>query len=232
MPKCIKIAYLNCNVRPYVPDPRRSFKCQRFGHKKFSCRGKQTCARWGKEHESVNCTAEPHCINCKNNHTVNIRKCPKWIFEKKIQTVKTTNNIPYAEAGKIVEARTPVPGKSFASVVKKSLISVSAQTDEDNSNQPLLLKNNFLKSPTSQPAPSRNKENKHTGGHLLTNPSKLPAVFSSLKRTECGKTTSQDKKQKQYNSPKPNKTKLNVKQKSSRSSITHSRAAFLQQKTQ
>ncbi|GBN08076.1 hypothetical protein AVEN_273830-1 [Araneus ventricosus] len=36
---------MRLSVRPYIPNPLRCFKCQRFGHSKTSCRGTLTCAR-------------------------------------------------------------------------------------------------------------------------------------------------------------------------------------------
>ncbi|XP_035224501.1 uncharacterized protein LOC118197121 [Stegodyphus dumicola] len=43
LPKAIKAGYLNCPIRPYVPNPLRCFKCQRFGHAKAACRGNLAC---------------------------------------------------------------------------------------------------------------------------------------------------------------------------------------------
>ncbi|GFX02643.1 uncharacterized protein TNCV_3869801 [Trichonephila clavipes] len=39
LPTNIKAGYLNCKVRPYIPNPLSCFKCQRFGHSQTSCRG-------------------------------------------------------------------------------------------------------------------------------------------------------------------------------------------------
>ncbi|GFU18606.1 putative RNA-directed DNA polymerase from transposon BS [Trichonephila clavipes] len=32
LPTTIKAGYLNCKIRPYIPNPLRCFQCQRFGH--------------------------------------------------------------------------------------------------------------------------------------------------------------------------------------------------------
>ncbi|XP_055924733.1 uncharacterized protein LOC129956811 [Argiope bruennichi] len=42
LPDHIKAGYMRLAVRPYVPNPLRCFKCQRFGHSKSSCRGTLT----------------------------------------------------------------------------------------------------------------------------------------------------------------------------------------------
>ncbi|GBN23787.1 hypothetical protein AVEN_104396-1 [Araneus ventricosus] len=45
LPEYIKAGYVRCSVRPYIPNPLRCFKCQRFGHSKTNCRGTLTCSR-------------------------------------------------------------------------------------------------------------------------------------------------------------------------------------------
>ncbi|GBN40494.1 hypothetical protein AVEN_275203-1 [Araneus ventricosus] len=58
LPEYIKAGYVRCSVRPYIPNPLRCFKCQRFGHSKTNCRGTLTCARCAAAgHESTDCTA-------------------------------------------------------------------------------------------------------------------------------------------------------------------------------
>ncbi|GFX05685.1 putative RNA-directed DNA polymerase from transposon BS [Trichonephila clavipes] len=45
LPSKIKPGYLNCKIRPYIPNLLRCFKCQRFGHSQTSCREQLTCSR-------------------------------------------------------------------------------------------------------------------------------------------------------------------------------------------
>ncbi|XP_023244043.1 uncharacterized protein LOC111642018 [Centruroides sculpturatus] len=47
LPTSITAGYLRCPVCPYIPNPLRCFKCQRFGHSQTSCRGKNICAQCG-----------------------------------------------------------------------------------------------------------------------------------------------------------------------------------------
>lgn len=67
LPSTVKAGYLNCKVRPYVPNPRRCFRCQRFGHGSLTCRGKATCAKCAStDHPSDNCGNNTHfCVNCQ-----------------------------------------------------------------------------------------------------------------------------------------------------------------------
>ncbi|XP_055932822.1 uncharacterized protein LOC129962848 [Argiope bruennichi] len=62
LPKTILAGYARYKVRPYIPTPLRCFNCQRFGHSKNACRGKQTCSRCASfGHSSTECNADPKC---------------------------------------------------------------------------------------------------------------------------------------------------------------------------
>ncbi|GFV77802.1 uncharacterized protein TNCV_4673961 [Trichonephila clavipes] len=56
LPQFVKMAYLRCPVREYIPNPLRCFNCQRYGHSKNVCRGQPTCPRCGEVgHDSNDC---------------------------------------------------------------------------------------------------------------------------------------------------------------------------------
>ncbi|GFX25547.1 uncharacterized protein TNCV_1408131 [Trichonephila clavipes] len=56
LPQTVKMAYIRCPVRPYIPNPLRCFQCQRFGHSKTVCRGQPTCSRCAEVgHDSADC---------------------------------------------------------------------------------------------------------------------------------------------------------------------------------
>ncbi|GBM46221.1 hypothetical protein AVEN_92963-1, partial [Araneus ventricosus] len=79
LPKYVKAGYMRLSVRPYIPNPLRCFKCQRFGHSQTSCRGTLTCAPCAEVgHESTGCTAKEKCVNCKGDHTSFSRNCLTW----------------------------------------------------------------------------------------------------------------------------------------------------------
>ncbi|GFU70758.1 uncharacterized protein TNCV_493211 [Trichonephila clavipes] len=120
LPQFVKMAYLRCPVREYIPNPLRCFNCQRYGHSKNVCRGQPTCPRCGEVgHDSNDCSKKERCVNCKGEHPAYSRACPTWRQEKEITTVKIKNKISYPEARRVVSSRTPVPGVSYANVVKK-----------------------------------------------------------------------------------------------------------------
>ncbi|GFY21079.1 uncharacterized protein TNCV_3991231 [Trichonephila clavipes] len=128
LPTSIKAGYINCKIRPYIPNPLRCFKCQRFGHSQTACRGQLTCSRCASVgHASSDCTLEQKCVNCSQPHSADSKLCPKWKIEKEIQTIKTNRNISYIESRKFI---TPQPSQTYAQVAKSITLNSSSQTDE------------------------------------------------------------------------------------------------------
>jgi hypothetical protein len=134
-PKDIRAAYLKIDVDPYIPNPLRCFKCQKFGHGKAACGHNTVCARCGQEgHEDSGCEAAPHCVNCSGDHPAHSRECPTWCKQREITSVKFTKGISFHEAKKIVEQRgsssTQRVGASYASVCSQTKkTDMSTQTD-------------------------------------------------------------------------------------------------------
>ncbi|GFV88312.1 RNA-directed DNA polymerase from mobile element jockey [Trichonephila clavipes] len=129
LPTTVKAGYLNCKIRPYIPNPLRCFKCQRFGHSQTSCRGQLTCSRCASVgHSSTDCTLEPKCFNCSQSHYSDSKLCPKWKIERQIQEIKTNNNISYQETRTLIA---PQLSQSYAQVAKSSTATSTTQTDEN-----------------------------------------------------------------------------------------------------
>ncbi|GBN65622.1 hypothetical protein AVEN_213066-1, partial [Araneus ventricosus] len=120
IPESVTAGYIKLTVRPYIPNPLRCFKCQRFGHSKDSCRGTLTCARCAEAgHDSSDCKASEKCVNCKGSHTSFSRLCSAWKFEKEVIAEKVKKDISFLAARKIVKSRTPTPGTNYAGAVRK-----------------------------------------------------------------------------------------------------------------
>ncbi|GFT44752.1 uncharacterized protein TNCV_2845351 [Trichonephila clavipes] len=174
LPSTIKAGYLNCKIRPYIPNPLRCFKCQRFGHSQTSCRGQLTCSRCAAVgHFSTDCTLEPKCINCLQAHSADSKLCPKWKAEKQIQEIKTNKNITYIEARKLVAP--PPLTLTYSQAAKSSITSASTQTDENITK----IKCPLLE--LLQPASSNSKQNKTTS---------IPTVSTSSTQAHLLRSTS------------------------------------------
>ncbi|GFX23760.1 RNA-directed DNA polymerase from mobile element jockey [Trichonephila clavipes] len=128
IPHTIKAGYLNCKIRPYIPNPLRCFKCQRFGHSQTSCRGQLTCSRCASVgHASTDCSLEPKCFNCSESHQSDSKLCSKWKLEKKIQEIKTSKNISYPRAQKLI---LPQISQTYSQATKSSTTTTTTQTDD------------------------------------------------------------------------------------------------------
>ncbi|GBM53587.1 hypothetical protein AVEN_105479-1 [Araneus ventricosus] len=122
LPKTVKIAYINCPVKSYIPDPIRCFKCQKFGHTITTFRGnKENCAHCSLPHHNSQTykSTTPKCFNCSGEHPSFSRSYPRYKLEKEIQTIKITKN-SFQEARQIVMNRTPKPGLSYSSALNSS----------------------------------------------------------------------------------------------------------------
>ena len=141
VPKHITVGYIRVPVSVYIPNPLRCFKCQKFGHGKNACRGRETCATCGQiGHTTSDCTSEPKCPNCNGSHSAFSKNCPKWLFEKRVQQVKAERSISFVEARRIVtaetEGRSAQGGRTAAAVVASrssptlpATCAVATQTD-------------------------------------------------------------------------------------------------------
>ncbi|XP_041376689.1 uncharacterized protein LOC121389145 [Gigantopelta aegis] len=133
LPHSIKAGYLNIPVEPFIPNPLRCFKCQKYGHGQNTCRGKLTCARCGQfDHDSKTCKKDLVCTNCKGDHFAYSRECPMWKKEKKVQEVRVEKRLTFADARKLVERFQPArvaASYAVAAAVKVSTRSISVNTD-------------------------------------------------------------------------------------------------------
>ena len=110
LPSEVKIGYIKCDVRTYVPNPRRCFKCQQYGHGKNNCTHETvcvTCGQAGHEYGDQVCSEEPKCYHCEQPHESSSKKCAMYQLEKLILTEKCTHNLPIKTARSIVFNNNP-----------------------------------------------------------------------------------------------------------------------------
>ncbi|GBM01282.1 hypothetical protein AVEN_170334-1 [Araneus ventricosus] len=142
IPESVRAGYIKLTVKPYIPNPLRCFKRQRFGHSKASCRGTLTCARCAEAgHDSSDCKVSEKCVNCKGSHTSFSRLCSVWKFEKEVIAEKVKQDISFLEARQIVKSRTPTLGTSYASTLSltntcNETVSFQFKVPESHKNPP------------------------------------------------------------------------------------------------
>ena len=129
LPTVVKIGFIQAKVDVYVPNPRRCYQCQVFGHHENKCGRQALCFNCGMpEHcASGQCQRPAKCLNCSGDHPANSKECPQWEKEKKILNIKYQQNISFLEARKqydqFYQART------YASAVKPGTCNKSTETD-------------------------------------------------------------------------------------------------------
>ena len=102
LPDRVFIGYISYEVRPYVPQPLRCCKCQKYGHVAAICEGKQRCGRCAGEHEYGKCEvgAELKCFNCGGEHSSAYHGCEANKKATEVQGINSTQGITYADAAK------------------------------------------------------------------------------------------------------------------------------------
>jgi len=108
LPEAVKIGYMRVRVSPYVPFPLRCFKCQKYGHGKNRCRGKDICSKCGGNHKIEDCiSSTKFCVNCEGEHEASDKNCPEFVTQKEILRIKYNENISFPEARRRVELQKP-----------------------------------------------------------------------------------------------------------------------------
>jgi len=98
LPKDVHIGWTKCEVREYIPRPRRCFNCQGFGHGGRSCRQDgATCVKCG-EAAHDECPNESKCKNCNENHPASSTACFYYKLETETLTIQTREKCSYWEA--------------------------------------------------------------------------------------------------------------------------------------
>ena len=106
MPNSVTLFHSFFRVRPFVYEPLHCYKCQRFGHRADSCKGKTRCLLCGQEHKNKDCNYKCEedfkCANCGGQHKANSNKCTHYSNAKKIEEVRAKEQKTYSQARTMV----------------------------------------------------------------------------------------------------------------------------------
>ncbi|GFX25540.1 uncharacterized protein TNCV_1408061 [Trichonephila clavipes] len=122
LPQSVKVAYLHCPVRPYIPNPLRCFQCQRFGHSKTTCRGQPTCARCAEVgHDSADSiqTDEPTTTTPRSPTPGKITAQPNFITVDTSKPVSTPPHVKKTRKTRIKESGVLANKKKRSNLSKK-----------------------------------------------------------------------------------------------------------------
>lgn len=127
-PTHVNAGYERIEVREYIPNPRRCFNCQRYGHGAKTCTKQGTCGTCSEpQHAPTSCVRPVLCPNCQEQHPAWDRKCKVFKQEYDIQRIQTTLRISNYEARKRYINSNPItptdPNHSFSNVINTAQIS-------------------------------------------------------------------------------------------------------------
>ena len=101
LPESVSIGWRDCDVREYMPRPRRCFKCQGFQHSSTNCRSNNSyCVNCGMESHGTVCTRPQACKNCNESHPASSTDCFYYKLAQEIIILQTRNKLSYREARK------------------------------------------------------------------------------------------------------------------------------------
>ncbi|XP_055699006.1 uncharacterized protein LOC129799288 [Phlebotomus papatasi] len=128
LPKTINAYYHALNIKPYIPNPMRCQKCQRYGHHDSKCRGKEAiCGSCSQIKHDGECTHPVKCTSCGEGHVSWYRKCRVFQEEFEIQRIRVMTKVSYIAAKKEFKEKKRMYS-SFANVV-----SSNSRVSPDNS---------------------------------------------------------------------------------------------------
>ncbi|XP_055378123.1 uncharacterized protein LOC129609900 [Condylostylus longicornis] len=110
LPNEIFIGYQRYSVRPFIPLPLRCMKCLNFNHLTENCKKEKMCSNCGELYHLIDnekCAKPEKCVNCKDSHNAFYKKCPRFLKEKEIKTIKIKENVDMKEAIRRYNMRFP-----------------------------------------------------------------------------------------------------------------------------
>ena len=123
LPTHLFLGFERFPVKRYVPNPRRCFKCQKFGHSSRTCRSKEDvcsiCAATDHSYKDCNKQDSPHCSNYSGPHKASDQECPKYLIAKATLKLQAEKRLSPKEARKKAEAQhknTSDQGRTWANV--------------------------------------------------------------------------------------------------------------------
>jgi hypothetical protein len=197
-------------VKLYIPNPRRCFKCQEYGHGAMHCKKIEICANCSEvQHDPKPdvCNKPKKCKNCLGEHPSWNRKCPIYLKEYEIQRIQTTSKISnYQARQRFNELNTPLSKQiTYSDAMKHSPNNpINNQVNQESTliknvnqfNQESTLTKNVSPTPTiinidSQELQNKYKDNVYTPTTITNNITSTEInLQSSLLQTTQNKRTS------------------------------------------
>ena len=168
----VRLGWKRHRVSPYIPEPVRCFKCQRYGHIASNCSSREAempHLRWPASirgvYESKDHRTEKKavCPNCRGPHPASYQGCPAFKQAKVIRKIQANEGISYADAVKKHKAAANHPTNQPTDVhTRPADVTGNPQsaTDQHKLAQPAKQANNVTAAPPSESRENNNVDNK------------------------------------------------------------------------
>ena len=113
LPSWIYVEDISIQVRPYRHRPLQCFKCYRYGHSAKVCGKSEKLCEVCSQAEHGECSRQPNCVNCSNNHKSRNRDCDAYKKEEEALQKAQDEHISVGFAKKLLSK-----GK-YSDIVKK-----------------------------------------------------------------------------------------------------------------
>ena len=123
LPKDVKLAGHNLEVRPYIGRPRQCNKCWRYGHPTKYCKNDLSyCAKCSQtDHTTTNCDSEIlRCVNCGGAHQANSKGCTHYDYNSKIYQFQQKHGFPRRAAITHLKRTNVLSKITYASHLRKA----------------------------------------------------------------------------------------------------------------
>jgi hypothetical protein len=103
LPETVSIGLVDFQVQTYIPQPMRSSKCHKYGHKVIRCNQETvTCPKCSQHHDAKYCQVKERemikCANCGHAHSAAYKVCSKYQQVSKTLILAAKTNISYRDA--------------------------------------------------------------------------------------------------------------------------------------
>jgi len=106
LPEFLYIWSVRVKVKPYVNRVRKCFNCFRWGHLSIFYKGKETCSRYGKDHNVDACNLDGFCcVNCGGSHHPFDQFCSIFYKYKLVNTVMAFCNVSQFKAKRLFKTK-------------------------------------------------------------------------------------------------------------------------------
>lgn len=154
LPERLQLGFISCPVDMYIPNPRRCYNCQQFGHGANHCKKATICANCAEPNPDPDekvCVKPKKCSNCNGDHPAWDRKCLIFIKEREIQQIQTTHKISNYQARQRYMASIPLNPSPQTSTYTDALMENKENTNTTVRSKP------SLKSSLNTPSSSSTK---------------------------------------------------------------------------